>query len=157
MKKCMIAVLAVAISFATACSSTEMDITAQVDAKLNEDVIPCVMTTLQYMTQPEKAAFMKVGLLTNDMKVTDKGQKYFKRGLFCYGRLKVEKVTTITDRSEPSVGMKATEVKFTAKLVDIADWATDPEIEKVFPRIKEEIANLSKSHNRRELIVQGKK
>ncbi|RLJ64611.1 hypothetical protein DFR35_1252 [Sulfurisoma sediminicola] len=139
-----------------ACSGTEADVRARVDAELKDAPIACLMSTLQAMTPTEKSAFMKVGLITEDKKVTEKGQKYFKRGLFCYGDLSVEKINSMTDRSEPSVGMKATEVKFTAKLVNVADWATDPEIEKAFSGIKRQIVDLSKPHERRKLLVEGK-
>lgn len=76
-------------------------------------------------------------------KVTDDGKKYFqvKPGVlgqssaFCYGQ---EQVDSIVKWDEPTTqdGASVTEVTYTYKFQQLADWAKLPDVEQAFPAIK---------------------
>ncbi|WP_260705103.1 hypothetical protein [Edaphobacter flagellatus] len=75
--------------------------------------------------------------------LTDMGKKYFqmKPGVlgqssaFCYGQ---EQVDSIVKWDEPTAqgGASSTEVTYTYKFQQLADWAKQPDVEQVFPAIK---------------------
>jgi hypothetical protein len=51
--------------------------------------------------------------------------------LFCFGKLKVDKIINFTDPA-PNQGVSETHVYYTATLVDIPDWLSNPRIQSVF-------------------------
>jgi hypothetical protein len=75
--------------------------------------------------------------------LTDEGRKYFQlkpgtfgqSSAFCYGQ---EQVDSIVKWDEPSAqdGTSITEVTYTYKLQQLADWAKQPDVEQAFPAIK---------------------
>jgi hypothetical protein len=75
--------------------------------------------------------------------LTDKGRKYFQMkpgtfgqsSAFCYGQ---EQVDSIVKWDEPAAqdGTSITEVTYTYKFQQLADWAKQPEVEQAFPAIK---------------------
>ena len=75
--------------------------------------------------------------------VSSEGQKYFKQILttqgqsdgFCYGHAQVD---SIVKWDEPTTqdGASVTEVTYTYKFQQLADWAKLPDVEQAFPAIK---------------------
>jgi len=60
----------------------------------------------------------------------------------CYGRSEVIDVTNFTEPAEV-MGVKASNVKFTYKLVDVADWAKASDVSTKFTGLADRIAALS--------------
>jgi hypothetical protein len=75
--------------------------------------------------------------------LTDKGRKYFQvkpgtfgqSSAFCYGQ---EQVDSIVKWDEPTAqdGTSITQVTYTYKFQQLADWAKQPEVQQTFPAIK---------------------
>ncbi len=84
--------------------------------------------------------------------LADEGKKYFrqspgifeKNGEFCYGQKTVD---TIVKWTEPmTIGAYSqTEVTYTYKLVNVADWAEQPGMQRAFPDIRTTIGGASKT------------
>jgi len=84
-------------------------------------------------------------------KLSDEGQKYLKVSddrlssgtpQLCYGTPQVVEITGFTEPAE-SMGVKASNVQYTYKLVDIASWATDPVVTALYPMLSQQLANKS--------------
>ena len=84
-------------------------------------------------------------------KFSDEGQKYLKESddrlssgapQLCYGTPQVVEITGFTGPAE-SMGVKASNVQYTYKLVDIASWATDSVVTAHYPMLSQQLANMS--------------
>ena len=77
--------------------------------------------------------------------VTDAGKTYYRndpiRGpQLCYGSRKLVDIVEFTGPF-PATGGAGRVVTYTWKLTDVADWAKDPGLQKVFPRLRKLISN----------------
>ncbi len=70
--------------------------------------------------------------------VTANGAKKVKGGDLCYAQASLEKIVK-WDVPTKLGEMQETTVTFTYKLLNIADWAKKPEVQSVFPNVKEMI------------------
>jgi len=64
----------------------------------------------------------------------------------CYGTPQVVEITGFTEPAE-SMGVKASNVQYTYKLVDIASWATEPVVMGQYPMLSQQLANKSIEKN----------
>lgn len=96
--------------------------------------------------------------------LTDEGKKYFKQtpnlfggktSDFCYGQ---EKVDSIVKWTEPmTMGpYTMTQVTYTYKLENLADWAKRSDIQGAFPNIKTNVDGASKTEASAELQLTNK-
>jgi hypothetical protein len=84
--------------------------------------------------------------------LTAEGKKYFRQspgifgqaGSFCYGQ---ETVDSIVKWTEPATmgAYTQTEVTYTYKIVDLASWAKQPEIQRAFSDLRTTVAGQSKT------------
>ena len=84
--------------------------------------------------------------------LTDEGKKYFrlapgifgKTGSFCYGQKTVDSIVKWTEPM--TVGAYSqSEVTYTYKLLDLADWAERPDVQRMFSDIRGTISGASKT------------
>jgi len=87
-------------------------------------------------------------------KISDKGQSFvrpaeldkgfFSTGTpqFCYGTPQVVAITNFTEPAE-SIGVKASNVQFSYKLVDVAPWASAPVVSDRLKFVAERLSNES--------------
>ncbi|MFU2079626.1 hypothetical protein ACLQ91_03485 [Avibacterium endocarditidis] len=79
-------------------------------------------------------------LNVNVYDVTEQGKAFFNtgsmfsRGKFCTGILKLVSVGTFTEPSETNSGAKISRVNYTVDYENVAPWAKDSELEKLFER-----------------------
>ncbi|MCW9710858.1 hypothetical protein L5B71_08420 [Avibacterium sp. 21-586] len=79
-------------------------------------------------------------LNVNVYNVTEQGKAFFNsgsmfsRGEFCTGILKLASVGTFTEPSETNSGEKISRVNYTVDYENVAPWANDSELEKLFER-----------------------
>jgi len=84
--------------------------------------------------------------------LTAEGRKYFQQvsgafgqtGGLCYGQKAVDSVLKWTDPVTTG-GSSQTEVSYTYKVVNLAGWAGQPEIQQAFPDIKATVDGISKA------------
>jgi len=88
-------------------------------------------------------------------KFSDKGKTYVKATVdrlssgapqLCYGTPQVVTITSFTEPAE-SMGVKASNVQYTYKLVDVAPWATDPVVAAQYPMLSQQLSNNSIERN----------
>jgi len=88
-------------------------------------------------------------------KFSDEGKRYLKASddrlrsgapQLCYGTPQVVEITGFTEPAE-SMGVKASNVQYTYKLVDIASWATEPVVMGQYPMLSQQLANKSIEKN----------
>ena len=88
-------------------------------------------------------------------KFSDEGKRYLKASddrlrsgapQLCYWTPQVVEITGFTEPAE-SMGVKASNVQYTYKLVDIASWATEPVVMGQYPMLSQQLANNSIEKN----------
>ncbi|MCW9732979.1 hypothetical protein L5B97_05675 [Avibacterium sp. 20-15] len=109
--------------------------------------------------------FVKAGLLTskadklekldwgkkkilnvNVYEVTEQGKPFFSTGMFsrtkfCTGALKLDSVGTFTEPNERASGGKLSQVNYTVSYENVASWATNNDVEKLFGRLFDKAKN----------------
>ncbi|VGM96120.1 Uncharacterised protein [uncultured Avibacterium sp.] len=79
-------------------------------------------------------------LNVNVYDVTEQGKAFFNAGnmfsraKFCTGILKLVSIGTFTEPSETNAGAKLSQVNYTVDYENVAPWANDSELEKLFAR-----------------------
>lgn len=80
--------------------------------------------------------------------LTTSSSGFGNRKAFCAGKVELVEVGTFTEPAD-AFGMKVSQVNYTVKTKDLADWATDPKFEAVFKHNK----NVAKPDQRMALIL----
>lgn len=84
-------------------------------------------------------------------KFSDEGKTYLKATIdrlssgtpqLCYGTPQVVTITSFTEPAE-SMGVKASNVQYIYKLVDVAPWASDPVVAAQYPMLSQQLSNKS--------------
>ncbi len=103
----------------------------------------------------QQKPIVSIGDLSMQVKVrhyelTENGKKFYQPipqadnfAKLCFAGMRVDKIVEWTEPVAAS-GEMVTTVTYTYKLVDIADWSKNPEIQNVFPAIKNIISDASK-------------
>ena len=84
--------------------------------------------------------------------LTVEGKKYFRQtpgifgpsGRFCYGRKAVDKIVKWTEPMTMGA-YSQTEVTYTYKIGNLANWAKRPDVQRVFPDIRATVSGISKT------------
>jgi hypothetical protein len=75
-------------------------------------------------------------------------------GAFCYGTAKVDRVVRFTMPAE-GLGEVTSEVTYTYRLRDVAGWAEDPELRKLYPYLERELASRTTPQEATVTVVQA--
>ncbi len=102
-------------------------------------------------TTAEKTKMIVLSKSVNNYDLSDKGRGLWTAdanqpgyGNFCYGKRKVEQITSVPPGGDPPQGTSTT-VNYTYTVGDVADWARAAIVQNAFPSVKTRLGAASKA------------
>ncbi len=144
--------------------AAEKKFPAQADTKNDADTAgydALVQQGLLTRTTAEKTKMIILSKEVNNYDLSDKGRGVWTAdaqqpgyGNFCYGKRKVENITSAPPGGEPAQGATTT-VNYTYTIGDVADWARAAIVQNAFPKVQATLGAASNGTDTMVLTANG--